>query len=203
MSTPVKPPPTELQPPTAGQGESKRVDQHRGTGSLSAVELEYRRSWARLAEELAEVKRRSSIYLAIAITAIAVAGGILAGPILFGTSPDTYSAVGKHLLTRVPLSLLLGVVAFSFLRRHDVSLEKIAYYHNELTNLDYRFPALRQAVQLDDKVALRATLAAFVKTERNFVLKKGESTVELERSRLETQSAKEMMEMVAKMMKQK
>jgi hypothetical protein len=201
MSTPLKPPPTEL-PPQPAQVEAKRTDPLRITASLNALDLEYRRSWQRLSQEVAAINQRNTIDLIIGVTATAIAVGILLLPIVLGTSPVAYPAAWAHVLTRTPVCLLLEAFSFFFLRRYNAGPGETRYYQNELTNLDYRFTALRQAVQADDEVALRAALAALVKTERNFILKKGDSTVELERSRVEAQSSKELVAMIAKIVKE-
>ena len=112
---------------------------------------------------MAAINQRNTIDLIIGVTATAIAVGILLLPIVFGTSPVAYPAAWAHLLTRAPACLLLEAFSFFFLRRYNAGPGETRYYQSELTNLDYRFTALRQAVQADDQVALCAALAASIR----------------------------------------
>jgi hypothetical protein len=58
----------------------------------------------------------------------------------------------------------------------------------ETTNLEAKYTALQLAVALNDLQSLASVLQSFAATERNFVLKKGETTVDVERTKLDAGS---------------
>lgn len=62
------------------------------------------------------------------------------------------------------------------------------YYQNELTSLELRMLALEIAALLPSSESVQQILQDLSKTDRNFVLKAGESTVELEKIRVEQQN---------------
>lgn len=91
-----------------------------------------------------------------------------------------------HLLTRVSPILFTEILAFSLLKMHKDCLEKVVFYQNELTNLLQKYTALMVAVGMKKKFprALHKILEDFSETERNFILKKGETTVEIKKSEI-------------------
>ena len=76
---------------------------------------------------------------------------------------------------------------------YSSGLNEIKYFQNELTNVEAQFIALRRAIQSDDRESLTKILQILAATERNFVLKKGETTVDLEKSKLDQQGLKDML----------
>ncbi|MBC7907244.1 MAG: hypothetical protein H7Y60_10925 [Rhodospirillaceae bacterium] len=103
----------------------------------------------------------------------------------------TWLTVAKYYLPRGGMVLLVEVLAFFFLRLYRRTLDEIKYVHNELTNVESRILALANAVNMNDGKLVAACIQALVKTERNFVLKKGETTIELEMSRAESSLARD------------
>ena len=69
------------------------------------------------------------------------------------------------------------------------SLDDIKYYQNEITNLEAKYLSLDQSKQSGNFKLLANVLETLNKTERNFILKKDETTIELEKSKIETQSS--------------
>ena len=69
------------------------------------------------------------------------------------------------------------------------SLDDIKYYQNEITNLEAKYLSLDQSKQSGNFKLLANALETLNKTERNFILKKDETTIELEKSKIETQSS--------------
>jgi hypothetical protein len=52
-----------------------------------------------------------------------------------------------------------------------------------MTNIDFKFLSLKAALMTDDKETLKQIVSDINKTERNFILQKGETTVEIETSK--------------------
>ena len=73
------------------------------------------------------------------------------------------------------------------------TLAEMKYLQNEITNLESKVLAIRIAIVEKRENALDAGLEKLFATERNFVLKKDETTVEIEHARLDHQKIEEMM----------
>jgi hypothetical protein len=69
---------------------------------------------------------------------------------------------------------------------YRASLEEMKYFQNELTNLEAQSTALESVIITHDQEALREVIKFLTRTERNFILSKGQSTVELEKARIES-----------------
>jgi hypothetical protein len=67
---------------------------------------------------------------------------------------------------------------------------------NELTNAHTKFMALETALVAGNATALNAVIRDLARTERNFVLKKGETTVEMERLKHDSDPVKDVIEQV-------
>lgn len=94
---------------------------------------------------------------------------------------------------RFVLGIILELIAMFFLRLYRQGIDDFKYFHNELTNIELRWLALNSAYDflrgdsMDVSIAANA-IARLAETERNFVLKEGESTVRLERDRIQTEA---------------
>jgi hypothetical protein len=84
--------------------------------------------------------------------------------------------LGKEVFYRMGFALLLQAVGFFFLRLYVRNHTDIKYYNNELTNLDMKEAGLRIAFE-NKKLSLAKPLMSLIHTERNFILKKGESSI--------------------------
>src|SRR5262249_28919193 len=98
------------------------------------------------------------------------------GVFAFVQNGPTFSeAVSRELLYRLGFALLLQTVGFFFLRLYVKNHTDIKYYNNELTNLDVKEAAVR--LTLEKKGSVSKLVDSLSKTERNFVLKKGEMSI--------------------------
>jgi hypothetical protein len=102
----------------------------------------------------------------------------------------------SHYLPRISFVVFVEIFAYFFLRLYRVNLDDVKYYQNELSNLEFKALALRSGFAINDVKAIKELLTELGKTERNFVLKKGETTPELEKVRVE---AKGMVDTIGQM----
>lgn len=65
------------------------------------------------------------------------------------------------------------------------SLGEIKHYQNELTNVEIKILSLRTALLSDDEDNLKYILVELLKTERNYILKKDETTIDIEKHKSE------------------
>ena len=104
-------------------------------------------------------------------------------------------------LPRLSLVLVIEIFAYFFLNLYKSSLSEIKYFHNELTNIEYRFIAMEETVLNNDKTTLKIIIREFLKIERNFLLKKGQSTVYLEDRKNTINEHKNIVETLTKIIK--
>ncbi|CAG19915.1 hypothetical protein PBPRA1504 [Photobacterium profundum SS9] len=91
------------------------------------------------------------------------------------------------LVPRVMLIIFVEVFAYFFLRLYKNGLNEIKYFQNELTNIESKLSAVQFAYITNNEAALKISLESLAKTERNFVLEKGQTTVELEKAKSESE----------------
>ncbi len=82
-------------------------------------------------------------------------------------------------LSKVTLSITASIFSFFFLSTYRRNLGEIKYFQNEMTNIEMRLLSLAMAEEGDFKEVLQRIIAAIATTERNFILKKGEITLDL------------------------
>lgn len=145
----------------------------------------------RLTNELDAVNRRGNLNLSIGIVTT-ISGLAILGLTVFDryAGPADPQAVALHYLPRLSLVLFIEVFAYFFLRLYKASLAETKYFQNELTNIESRFTALVVALHRPQEFGAAAAVEALARTERNFLLKQGESTVELEGMKLESDRQK-------------
>lgn len=91
------------------------------------------------------------------------------------------------LVPRVMLVIFVEVFAYFFLRLYKNGLDEIKYFQNELTNIESKLSAVQFAYITNNEAALKISLESLANTERNFILSKGQTTVELEKAKSESE----------------
>jgi|SRR5271166_3052622 len=143
----------------------------------------------RLGEEVSALGSRANINLIIG-NAISVIGLGVLGYFVF-TIPKEILEPGKALefggyfATRLSLVAFIEVFAYFFLRLYRYSIFEIKYFQNEITNAEFRVMALEAALLGGDKDAVKKISGDMSKTERNFILKRGETTLSLRSEEIE------------------
>ena len=146
----------------------------------------------RLQQEVNALTRRGNLNLVIGtITTLAAVG--LLGYIVLNTKDQTgeWAKLLPSYLLRLSLVVFVELFAFFFLRLYRSSLHEIKYFQNELTNVELRTLALNSAFASGNVDSVSHALSSLAQTERNFVLKKGETTTHLERIRMDIQGTKD------------
>ncbi|VVQ23337.1 hypothetical protein PS925_05294 [Pseudomonas fluorescens] len=143
----------------------------------------------RLKLEIDSLGRRGNLNLGLgAITTLA--GVLLLGASVFSELTVTKDWWGfvSHFAPRLTLVILIELFAYFFLSLYKASLSEIKFFQNELTNIESKQIALRAAMSLSDPIAITNILNKLADTERNHVLDKNQTTVELEKARIEMDS---------------
>ncbi len=102
--------------------------------------------------------------------------------------PPDIMAFTSTFLPRLSLVILVEVFAYFFLRLYSTSLMEIKYFQNEITNIEAKFLALQTAIHRKDGRAVAEVISQMAQTERNYILQKGQTTADLERSRIEKEA---------------
>ncbi|MFW2161099.1 hypothetical protein ACG93T_06900 [Acinetobacter beijerinckii] len=158
----------------------------------------------RLQRELDALGRRGNLNLALgAITT--VIGLTFLGFSVFaeaGMAKDLWALV-SHFVPRLTLVLLIELFAFFFLSLYKSSLSEIKYFQNELTNIESRQLALRAAMESKDSALIADVVGKFASTERNHILSKDQTTIELEKVRIDRDAQSGLVKAVAEFFQKK
>lgn len=116
--------------------------------------------------------------------------GTITGTVLlyfFITAKDFQTDNGFVHIYRLSIVFILEIVDLFFLRLYRNTQEEIKYYQNEFSNMEFKALAIRLASDdgINNVEAIQELIHTFSNTERNFILKKGESTVDLEMKKAE------------------
>lgn len=182
-------------PPMPPPPSSGGPDGSEPTGPTADAVLAVSRTTAemkrRLSREIEALMRRGNLNLVLG-TFTTAAGIVVIAIIAFGSAP--LGPTGDHwtptFLMRLSLAVFIEVFAFFFLRMYRTNLSEVKYYQNEITNLECRMGALLVSIITGSRAEMEKSLAALTRTERNFTLSKGETTVDLEKLRIESEGFK-------------
>lgn len=138
----------------------------------------------RLRAELAALTRRGNLNLVLGILTTVIGLAILGYFVFNYTSTGDPTEMISSFLPRLSLVIFIEVFAYFFLRLYKASLAKIKYFQNELTNVEAKAVALETSVILGSDT-IDAVIERIASTERNNVLDKGQTTVELEQAKIQ------------------
>lgn len=143
----------------------------------------------RLHQEIDSLNRRGNINLFIGMF-LSLSGLAYLGFTVYTSNTYTsYEMLFIHLAPRTLFVIFIELFSFFFLNLYKKSLDDIKYYQNEITNLEAKYLSLDQSKQIGNFKLLANALETLNKTERNFILKKDETTIELEKSKIEVQGS--------------
>jgi hypothetical protein len=89
-----------------------------------------------------------------------------------------------HFVVRLSLVGFIEVFAYFFLNLYRTGLSDIKYFQNEMTNATFRFAAVELAFSRASAAEMKGLWEELVKTERNILIKKTETTHELRQMEL-------------------
>lgn len=143
----------------------------------------------RLRNELSALSRRGNTNLVLGIFTTVIGLLILGYFVLeIPAAEDLTTGLLLGFVPRLSLVMFIELFAYFFLKLYKASLSEIKYFQNEITNVESKAVALWTSVVLDDRRAILAVIEELASTERNNVLEEGQTTVELEQSKLKTPS---------------
>ena len=146
---------------------------------------------ARLQGEIAALGRRANVKLVVGIgisaLGLAVLGWLIIATVNEMTPGYDIARTGLRFGVRMLLVIFMGFFAYLFLRLYRFGIGEIKYFQNEITGAQLKLSALEGALMTKDKKTLERIAMELARAERNFILKKGETTVALQRDEVEKQ----------------
>jgi hypothetical protein len=157
----------------------------------------------RLSQEVQDLAKRGNLNLVLGILTT-LAGVTVLGYSVFNPPADAPPAeILAYFVPRVSLVVLIEVFAYFFLKLYKQSLNEIKYFQNEVTNVEAKHLALQVAFRSEDATLQSKVVEALASTERNFVLAKDQTTVDLEREKMSNSTQANLVEMVRELFKSK
>ncbi|WP_421302461.1 hypothetical protein [Aeromonas veronii] len=170
----------------------------------------------RLYREISDLRLRSNINLLIGMLITAVGLYLLWSTVsmidasnslkmLAYEGAESNSQFFKNLILplvpRIMLVIFIEIFAYFFLRLYKNGLSEIKYFQNELTNVESKLVALELSYLSDNNDTMASVIQSLVKTERNFILENGQTTVELEKAKSESEMMKSIVSAVPNLFK--
>ena len=198
-----------IQEDTIGQHIDKKIEslkiEYGNIVRFKQLENHIKSNSTRIQNEIVKLGLRSNINLILGM-AITILGlvllwdtvGLLNNPDLVQKALTSgsegnetfYKSMALNFIPRITLVIFIEIFAYFFLRLYKDSLSDMKYFQNELTNLESKNIALLASINHENNVGLEQILIELSKTERNHVLDKGQTTVELEKAKTDTDLVK-------------
>lgn len=156
---------------------------------LNQIHESFQVSRKRLLDEIESLGKKGNINLGLGV-GITVVGLLLLGITVINEIDESQDVIkmASHFLPRLSLVVLIEVFAYFFLRLYKAGLAEIKYFQNELTNLECKQIAVRAAFEAADNPVVASVVAKLSETERNHIISKDQTTVELEKAKIESES---------------
>jgi hypothetical protein len=150
------------------------------------ISARFSETLGRLQGEVTSLSRRGNLNLALGIITTVIGLSIL-GYFVVQNTHQTIEPIGFMMgfLPRLSLVILIEVFAYFFLKLYKASLAEIKYFQNEMTNIEAKQASLMVAMSVSDDKTCAAVIKTLSATERNHILEKGQTTVELEKAKVD------------------
>lgn len=157
----------------------------------------------RLESEIDRLNRRGGVNLAIGSTIALI--GILSLAYFLYSAPGEVGGVEFfiHQLPKLSFVIVVEVFAYFFLRLYKNGFDEIKYFQNEITNIEMKVMSLKYAQDFKSEDMIKELAMHLMKTERNFILEKGQTTVSIEKDRLQNISDSKLTSLISEIIKLK
>ncbi|MGV7093784.1 hypothetical protein [Siccibacter turicensis] len=168
---------------------------------LAEIGKHYEKMSLRLEKEIARLNHRGGINLGIGAV-IAVFGIAYLGYAISNQAP--YENIVIYLGNMVPrftFVVVIEVFAYFFLKLYKNGFEQVKYFQNELTNVDSKVLGIKFLKDIKNEELMNEVIKSLMSTERNFILEKGQTTVGLEKEKMDMLENKGLMQLVKELIK--
>lgn len=165
---------------------------------------------SRLKNEIELLTKRGNLYITIG-SVITVAGGVILYftvkdfILSYASANETNDVINKHdilsITARVSIILFIEVFAYYYLRLYKNIMDNVKFYQNEISNMELKLLALHAIENNDNNEALKTLTDELARTERNFVINKGQTTVDIEKSKHEQSILYKSIDSISKLVK--
>lgn len=157
----------------------------------------------RLESEIDRLNRRGGVNLAIGTT-IALTG-ILSLAYFLYSAPGIVDGLDFfiHHLPKLSFVIVVELFAYFFLRLYKNGFDEIKYFQNEITNIEMKVMSLKYAQEFKSEDMIKELAMHLMKTERNFILEKGQTTVSIEKDKLQNLSDSKLTSVISEIIKLK
>ncbi len=157
----------------------------------------------RLESEIDRLNRRGGVNLAIGTT-IALTGILFLAYFLY-SAPAIVDGLDFfiHHLPKLSFVIVVELFAYFFLRLYKNGFDEIKYFQNEITNIEMKVMSLKYVQEFKSEDMIKELAMHLMKTERNFILEKGQTTVSIEKDRLQNLSDSKLTNIISEIIKLK
>lgn len=99
--------------------------------------------------------------------------------------------------------IVVELFAYFFLRLYKNGFDEIKYFQNEITNIEMKVMSLKYVQEFKSEDMIKELAMHLMKTERNFILEKGQTTVSIEKDRLQNLSDSKLTNIISEIIKLK
>jgi len=151
----------------------------------------------RLKDELFSLSKRGNLNLSIGIITT-LTGLVLLGTFILQGNMDLKNSEHFFInfVPRISLVILIEIFAYFFLKLYKNNIAEIKYFQNEITTIETKLLALQIAVELKDNSIIKESINNLLQSERNFILNKGQTTVDIEKNKIELQSTNSILDKI-------
>lgn len=161
-------------------------------GRLEMLLKDFHSIKMRLGNEIEKLSRKANVNLVIgSLTTIVALIGLTVFVFQDKATFTSLMDMAYHYLPRLSLIIFIEVFAYFFLKLYKLNLNDMKYFQNELTTVELKLASISTAINFGKDIDISAITVELSKTERNFILKKGETTVDLEKSKLDKSDIKQ------------
>ncbi|EPM4854011.1 hypothetical protein ACTIRA_004609 [Vibrio parahaemolyticus] len=189
---------TQLEAQVSEEKELSKNTPKKETKDPSFDTIQLGRSFTnRINTEIEQLSRRANLYITFGSLITIAAGVILFYVVnditqLVSIRADTNSnAISStdwfSLISRFSIVIFVEIFAFFYLRLYKEMMINIKYYQNEITNIEMKMLAIHTIDQqsLTNSEATNSIINSLANCERNFVIDKGKTTIDIERTKVE------------------
>jgi len=158
----------------------------------------------RIGFEITRLSKSANINLVFGSLSTLFAIGFLGYEVLY--NPVNFTELIpllSHYIPRISIVIFVELFAFFFLKIYKTNLSDIKYFHNEKTNIDLKLIAIKSAISSKNETIIQLAIEELANTERNFILKKGESTIEIEKEKMDIRNNRNIIDALKEIIKSK
>ncbi|NNB04708.1 hypothetical protein HBN83_02195 [Pseudomonas fragi] len=177
---------------------------------LAPIHREYEQAKLRLLSEVNALGKRGNVNLALGVATTIAALLIFSSLALSTIDPEFYKsfngdikvelvALSIYVIPKISLAIFIQIFALFFLNLYKSGLAEIKYFQNEMTNLEMKYFGIVAAISSEDRESVSEVAKLLLEVERNHILSQGQTTVELEKHKIEQSSSAEVLKLLPKL----